>query len=202
MSDNESNNYGSDGETEVDPRAHKRLLAGVNSLRTTQFIKKATRSEPSLKRDEFHLLKPGKSEETKSTKIRRKTEINIEDLAKVFDKSNKQLQLGKAIRKTAVQKNVLPKPLEKPASEKLQRVINYEKAVEKLDEWDSIVARNQSTDHMVKLKRLQVFFCHSIADLVFTFNFYFDTVVSAQPREVHPENSRVCSSAIKVPHQV
>lgn len=149
MSDGENKTYGSDDEADIDPRAHKRLLAGVNSLRTTQFIKKTTRNEPSLKRDEFHLIKPSQSGVEKPDK-RQTTAVDINALAKVFDKTNKQLQLGKAIRKTSDQKKILPKPLEKPASEKLQRVINFEKAVEKLDQWDAIVARNQSTDHLVR----------------------------------------------------
>lgn len=158
MSDNENNMHGSDDEADIDPRAHKRLLAGVNSLRTTQFIKKATRNEPSLKRDEFHLIKPSQSSAEKPNK-RQAATVNIDALAKVFDKTNKQLELGKAIRKTSDKKKILPKPLEKPASEKLQRVINYEKAVDKLDEWDAIVARNQSTDHLVGGRRPHESFC-------------------------------------------
>lgn len=171
MSDDDNNNHGSDNETEIDPRAHKRLLAGINSLRTTQFIKKPTRSEPSSKRDEFHLIKPSTTDPAKPDKIRKKTEVDIDELAKVFDKTSKQLQLGKAIRKTADKKKILPKPLEKPASDKLQRVINYEKAVDKLGRWDALVARNQSTDHMVKTTLFffdNLFNCNNFAYFLWT----------------------------------
>lgn len=137
-------------EEDVQPKAHKRLLNGLNSLQASQFIRKATRNEPTLKRSEFHLFKPETPLDAETiSKTSKKTKVDIQDLVNVFDKTNKHLQLGKSLLKTSNKKKILPKPLEKPAAEKLQRAINYEKAKVKLDRWDAIVTRNQATDHLV-----------------------------------------------------
>lgn len=149
MSDNEFA-HGSDDEDNFNPKAHKRLLAGVSSLNANQFIKKATRNEPALKRDEFHLAKPLAAEDDTKTKLNNK--IDVTDLVNVLDKTNKHLQLGKTLKKTVSKKKILPKPLEKPAAEKLQRAINYEKSKVKLDRWEAIVAKQRSADHLVNFR--------------------------------------------------
>lgn len=149
MSDNEVMKNASDDEDNFNPRAHKRLLAGVSNLQPNQLIYKATRNEPSLKRDEFHLIKPTSTDEDIHTKSKVSNQVNVLDLINVLDKTNKHLDLGKSLRKTVNKKKVLPKPLEKPAAEKLQRSINYEKAKIKLDRWDAIVAKQRSADHLV-----------------------------------------------------
>lgn len=146
MSDNEADQYESDGE-DFNPSAHKKLLAGVSGLQKSQFIKKATRDEPALKRGEFNLVKPSTVDSDATSK---KGKVDVSDLVDVLDKTNKHLQLGKVLKKTADKKKVLPVPLQKPAAEKLQRAINYEKAKEKLERWDAVVAKNRSTDHLVK----------------------------------------------------
>lgn len=146
MSDNEADQYESDGD-DFNPNAHKKLLAGVNKLQKSQFIKKAIRDEPTLKRNEFNLVKPSAADSDAPSK---KGQVDVNDLVSVLDKTNKHLQLGKVLRKTADKKKVLPVPLQKPAAEKLQRAINYEKAKEKLEKWDAVVAKNRSADHLVK----------------------------------------------------
>lgn len=146
MSDNEAEQYGSDGD-DFNPKAHKKLLAGVNSLQKSQFIKKAIRDEPTLKRNEFNLVKASSGD---SDIPSRKGKVDVNDLVNVLDKTNKHLQLGKVLRKTADKKKVLPVPLQKPAAEKLQRAINYEKTKEKLERWDAVVAKNRSADHLVR----------------------------------------------------
>lgn len=140
------NNLNESDEEDVQPKAHKRLLSGLNSLQAGQFIRKATRNEPSSKRSEFHLVK---TETLLDAETSKKSKIDIQELVNVFDKTNKHLQLGKSLLKTSNKKKILPKPLERPAAEKLQRAINYEKTKEKLDRWDAIVTRNQATDHLV-----------------------------------------------------
>lgn len=139
-----SDQYDSNGE-DYDPKAHKKLLAGVSSLHKGQFIKKTTRDEPTLKRDEFNLVKPA----TDDGPSKKAAKVNVNDLVNVLDKTSKHLQLGKALKKTVDKKKVLPVPLEKPAAEKLQRAINYEKTKEKLERWDAVVAKNRSADHLV-----------------------------------------------------
>lgn len=150
MSDNESNHYESDGD-DFNPSAHKKLLAGVTSLQKSQFIKKATRDEPASKRNEFNLVKPGVGGGGDNDVQLKKSKVDVIDLMNVLDKTSKHLQLGKDLRKTADKKKVLPVPLQKPAAEKLQRAINYEKTKEKLERWDALVSKNRSADHLVGL---------------------------------------------------
>lgn len=125
----------------INPKVHKKFLEDVTSLQKSQFIKKATRNEPALQRTEFSLAKP--AEQTKDKKV------NVHDLAQILDKTSKNLNLSKLLKKTIKAKKVLPKPLEKTSADKVQRVINYEKAKNKLDRWDAIVAQNRTSDHVV-----------------------------------------------------
>lgn len=145
MSDSEAHPTGYAEDDEIHQKAHKRLLAGVSSLQATQFIKKASRNEAAAKRSEFHLVKSSSAtaERPKNDKV------NVSDLLNVLDKTSKHLDIGKKLKKTSIKKKVLPKPLEKPAAEKLQRAINYEKTKEKLMRWDAIVAKQKSADHLV-----------------------------------------------------
>lgn len=144
MFDNVVDHYESDGD-DYNPKAHKKLLTGVSRLQKSQFIKKATRDEPALKRDEFNLVKPSNSDQFSLIKGK----IDVNDLVNVLDKTNKRAQLGKVLKNTTKKKKVLPIPLQKPASEKLKRAINYVKIKEKLERWDAVVAKNRTADHLV-----------------------------------------------------
>lgn len=147
MSDDERSN-GDVSDTEpINSRAHKKLLDGVARMHTSQHIRKASRSEPAIKRSEFHLAKSSVADSV----ARRQAKVNVSDLLGVLDKTSKHVQIGKALKKVSNKKNVLNKPLEKPAAEKLKRAINYEKTKEKLERWDAIVATNRSTDHIVRM---------------------------------------------------
>lgn len=145
MSDNEVEQYESDGE-DFNPKAHKKLIAGVGSLQKGQFIKKATRDEPALRRNEFNLVK---SNITDAELTSKSGKVDVNDLVSVLDKTNKHLKLGKVLKKTIDKKKILPVPLQKPAAERLQRAINYEKSKEKLERWDATVAKHRSSDHLV-----------------------------------------------------
>lgn len=145
MSDIEANPTEYAEDDEIHQKAHKRLLDGVSSLHTTQFIKKATRNEAAAKRSEFHLVKSSVT----TAKQPKCDKVNVSDLLNVLDKTSKHLDIGKKLKKTTTQKKVLAKPLEKPAAEKLQRAINYEKTKEKLLRWEAIVAKQKSADHLV-----------------------------------------------------
>lgn len=143
MSDDSVDQYESDGDN-YNPKAHKKLLSGVSRLQKNQFIKKTTRDEPALKRDEFNLVKLSKTDHVPS----KKGKIDVNDLVNVLDKT-KHLKLAKDLKKTSQKKQVLPIPLRKPAAEKLKRAINYVKIKEKLEKWDAIVAKNRTADHLV-----------------------------------------------------
>lgn len=155
--------YESDGE-EYNPKTHKKLLADVTSLQKSQFIKKAIRDEPALKRNEFGLVKPITDSETPFAK---KGKVDVNELVNILDKTNKHLQLGKVLKKTADKKKVLPVPLEKPDAEKLQRAINYEKTKEKLEKWDAVVAKQRSSDHLVNICT------HIVRNMFLTQNYIF-----------------------------
>lgn len=133
---------------EIHQKSHKRLLEGVNSLHTTQFIRKASRNEAAAKRSEFHLVK---STATTADRPNNNDKVNVPDLLNVLDKTSKHLNIGKKLKKTTIQKKVLPRPLEKPAAEKLQRAINYEKTKKKLLRWEAIVSKQKSADHLVTM---------------------------------------------------
>lgn len=147
MSDSEGHPTEYAEDDEIHQKAHKRLLAGVSNLYTTQFIKKASRDEAAAKRSEFHLVK------TSATNVeqRKNDKVNVFDLMNVLDKTSKHLDIGKKLKKITVQKKVQPRPLQKPAAERLQRAINYEKTKEKLLRWDAIVAKQKSADHLVTI---------------------------------------------------
>lgn len=147
MSDNESDSVESVVEEDINPKAHKRLVDGVSNLHTNQFIKKPTRNEPAIKRSEFHLVKPS----TEDSETKRSAKVDVSDLVNVLDKTSKHLQLSKALAKTIDDRKVLPKRLETPTADKLQRAINYEKTKDKLTRWDAIVMKNRSADHLVNI---------------------------------------------------
>lgn len=144
MFDNVVDQYESDGD-DYNPKAHKKLLTGVSRLQKSQFIKKATRDEPVQKRNEFNLVKLSNTDQVSS----KRGKIDVNDLVNVLDKTSKNLQLGKGLKKTTKKKKVLPIPLQKPAAEKLKRAINYVKIKEKLERWDAVVAKNRTADHLV-----------------------------------------------------
>ena len=131
---------------EYNPKAHKQLLQSVNQLGKTQYIKKPTRSEPALAHDEFHLVKSAKDSVAQISD----TTVSVGDLVKVLNKTKKHINVGKELRNTQVNRKVLPKPLERPVAERIQRTIGYEKTVKDLGRWDAVVAQNRSSDHQVR----------------------------------------------------
>lgn len=144
MSDNE---YGSDNEV-VNPKAHRLLVDNVARLHNAKQARIATRTEPAIKRSEFHLAKTAS---TATAPVKRDTKVNTSDLIDVLDKTNKHVTIGQTLKKVEKKKKLLKKPLEKPQAERLKRAIGYEKAKEQLLRWDAIVAKNKSTDHLVSV---------------------------------------------------
>lgn len=139
----------SDHDEPIDRRAHKRLLDAVGRLNKTQFIKKPTRSEPAIRRSEFHLVKTNLAEEsTENTKSRKAATVSVPDLVKVLNRTSKHLSIGKELKTNDKTKKVLEKPLERPVAERIARSVGYEKAKKKLNRWDAVVTRNRATDHM------------------------------------------------------
>lgn len=139
----------SDHDEPIDRRAHKRLLDAVGRLSKTQFIKKPTRSEPAIRRSEFHLVKTNLAEESaQSTKSRKAATVSVPDLVKVLNRTSKHLSIGKELKTNDKTKKVLERPLERPVADRIARSVGYEKAKKKLDRWNAVVTRNRATDHM------------------------------------------------------
>lgn len=198
MSDNEAmaDQYDSDAD-DFNPSAHKKLIAGLNRLQKSQFIKKASRNEPALKRDEFNLVKPSSSIDAADAGTKR-NKVDVNDLVSVLDKTNKHLQLGKVLRKTADKKKVLPVPLQKPAAEKLQRAINYEKTKEKLERWDAVVTKNRSADHLVNTNE-KVCFNEKLISVVCSF---LSLVIPVESRAIEYQSQGFRTNAFEVSHQI
>jgi U3 small nucleolar RNA-associated protein 14 len=125
-------------------------LQNVSSITRTQHIKKATRSEPSLKTSEFHLSKTSNATFDDQQPSHDNTgQVTVKDLLKIFKKTNKHTELGKTLLKTQRVKKRLEKPLEKIHAEKIQRAVGYEKTKTQLNRWDAIVAKNAMAEQLV-----------------------------------------------------
>lgn len=139
------NNEIDGSDDEINPTAHKQLLAGVSNLTKTQHIKKPVRLEPSLKRSEFHLVKTT-TDELKPTK---QTAVFLDEVAKDLQKTKKSLGLVKALNSVRKTGKKIHKPLERVESERIEREEGYRKAKKKLSRWESVVTTNRSAEHMV-----------------------------------------------------
>lgn len=147
MSDSEqSNGIASDSE-EINPRTHRHLVDNVARLHSAKQTRKSSRTEPAIKRSEFHLAKTI----TDDGKSQGESKVAVSDLVNVLNKANKHSTIGKTLKRAEAKKQVLNKPLEKPAAERLKRAIGYEKTKEQLLRWEAIVAKNRSSDHLVCL---------------------------------------------------
>uniref|UniRef100_A0A182WVM4 U3 small nucleolar RNA-associated protein 14 n=1 Tax=Anopheles quadriannulatus TaxID=34691 RepID=A0A182WVM4_ANOQN len=120
----------SDGEDEIDPKAHAKLIDGINALTGSHYIREVTRTEPSLKRSEFGLSK------TKDDKVR------LGDLAKFFTKTKKHISVAKQLDQLKV-RNPLQKPLEKPVADRIERKAGFERVRKDVDRWEPIVTAQQ-----------------------------------------------------------
>ncbi|KAK9888065.1 hypothetical protein WA026_000341 [Henosepilachna vigintioctopunctata] len=122
---------------EVDEKKHQQLVDKVLSLNKAQQLKKASRTEPTLKISEFDLVKSVSG---------KKGSIYLDDLTKSLSKKKnvniEHKQILNSIHST------LPKPLEKPTADRIQRTVAYEKARLELDRWEPIVTSNRVSTNL------------------------------------------------------
>ncbi|KAL9696802.1 hypothetical protein quinque_016381 [Culex quinquefasciatus] len=125
----------SDDEAINEP-AHRKLLAGINSLVRTQDVSKATRTEPSAVRSEFNLFKRNVADggERKGAQ-----KVHVKDLLGLLKKTNKTVDLGKDLSGIKKSGKRLSKPLEKPVADRIERDTLYGKTQKKLDLWEPVV---------------------------------------------------------------
>uniref|UniRef100_A0A182YIB8 Uncharacterized protein n=1 Tax=Anopheles stephensi TaxID=30069 RepID=A0A182YIB8_ANOST len=116
----------SEQEEDIDPKAHAKLIDGINNLTGSHFIREVTRTEPSLKRTEFGLTK------SKEEKVR------LGDLVKLFTKSKKHTDVVKQLDKLK-KRHPLAQPLEKPVADRIARKAGFERVQKDLDRWQAVV---------------------------------------------------------------
>lgn len=122
---------------QVDPAAHRKLLAGISSLVRSQDVQKATRTEPTARKSEFSLVKARYSSEDGQKKA--KPAIKVDDLLGILKKTDKNSALGKELVQIKTKKKTLKKPLEKPVADRIERDTLYGKAQKGLDLWEPVV---------------------------------------------------------------
>lgn len=140
----------------IDKRAHKRLLEGVQRLNKTQFIKKPTRNEPTIRRSEFSLVKPdtiGRNADVTDVapsvrKAAKTAVVSVPDMVRVLNRTSKLVSIGRELRNNHSNRTVLERPLERPVVERIARTIGYERTKKKLNRWNAVVTRNRADDHM------------------------------------------------------
>ncbi|XP_055640514.1 U3 small nucleolar RNA-associated protein 14 homolog A [Toxorhynchites rutilus septentrionalis] len=132
-----------DQEDEVDASAHQKLLAGINSLVRTQDIKKASRTEPSVNKSEFHLVKRHQTEagddDGDGDQKKSSSTVNVGDLLGLLKKTTKNTEVAKDLARIKKKRKTLQEPLAKPVADRIGRDVLYGKAQKNLDLWEPVV---------------------------------------------------------------
>ncbi|XP_058824153.1 U3 small nucleolar RNA-associated protein 14 homolog A [Topomyia yanbarensis] len=128
-------------EDHQDSAAHRKLLAGINSLVRTQDIPKVLRTEPSLQKSEFHLVKGRVDEDGREIGHHN---IAVGDLLGILKKTAQHTKLGKELSQIVKKKGkTLPKPLEKPVADRIARDTLYGRTQKELNLWDAVVTAGE-----------------------------------------------------------
>ncbi|XP_050460953.1 U3 small nucleolar RNA-associated protein 14 homolog C [Cataglyphis hispanica] len=136
MCDNEIDLHDSDQDVS---EHHSKLVGAVEQLDKGRRVKKAERSEPSIQVSEYHLVKSGVTD---------KDSVRIQDLVKSLGRRKDQNNISKKLRYIQKKSRVLPKPLEKPAAERIKRAVGYDNVKKDLTKWNGIIARNRIADQL------------------------------------------------------
>lgn len=124
---------------EISEKEHSRLLEAVAKLDKSQHIRKPTRTEPSLQISEYNLVKSSAG---------KNSTVNLHNLVKVLNKKSSQIDITKKINKVRRNVKTIPKPLEKPEAQKIQRTVAYENVKKTLDKWEPIVYANRAAEQL------------------------------------------------------
>ncbi|XP_031831008.1 U3 small nucleolar RNA-associated protein 14 homolog A isoform X2 [Nomia melanderi] len=119
--------------------SHSKLLEAVSQLDKGQRVKKAERSEPTLEVSEFHLVKSGVSDSDA---------VIVKDLAKALGKKSHHLEIVRNLESTRKKINILEKPLEKPAAERIKRVVGFENTKKELKKWNAVITKNRAAESL------------------------------------------------------
>lgn len=135
MSDTELDN---DSDHEVS-EFHSKLVEAVAQLDKGQRVKKPERSEPTLEVSEFHLVKSGISD---------KDAVRVQDLAKSLGKKGHHAEITKKLKSARQKTKLLTKPLEKPAADRIKRVVGFETAKKELKKWNAVITKNRVAESL------------------------------------------------------
>ncbi|XP_076661483.1 U3 small nucleolar RNA-associated protein 14 homolog A [Halictus rubicundus] len=124
-------------ENENVSESHSKLLEAVSQLDKGQRVKKAERSEPTLEVSEFHLVKSGVSDSNV---------VHVKDLAKALGKKSHHHEIVKNLESARKKVNVLEKPLEKPAADRIKRVVGFQNTKKELKKWNAIITTNRTAE--------------------------------------------------------
>ncbi|KAK1132143.1 hypothetical protein K0M31_016274 [Melipona bicolor] len=127
-------------DTEKDvSESHSKLLEAVSQLDKGQKVKKAERSEPTLEVSEFHLVKSG---------ICDRDAVHVYDLAKTLGQKSHHHEITKNLQAIKRKVQVLPKPLEKPAADRIKRIVGFKNTKQELKKWNAIITRNRTAESL------------------------------------------------------
>ncbi|XP_053328851.1 U3 small nucleolar RNA-associated protein 14 homolog A [Spea bombifrons] len=121
----------------VTERKHQKLLDAITSLDGKKRRRVAERSEASLQVSEFGISSEGTGEK-----------LTLSDLIEPTQKSASLSTVRKQLKKLSRAQNV-EVPLTKEETQKIQRVVAYEKASEEVTRWEHIVKQNRKADQLV-----------------------------------------------------
>ena len=136
----------SDDEENFNTIQHQKLLAEINDIVNTQHIKKPSRNEPAVHKNEFNLVKKTIGN---GCTLSGKNRVSIGRLTETIRNNTKQKQIAKQLLNAFKNENTLSKPLEKIHSERIQRTIAYDNTKTNLSRWDAVVERNKVADQLV-----------------------------------------------------
>ncbi|CAD1476602.1 unnamed protein product [Heterotrigona itama] len=123
-------------DTEKDiSESHSKLLEAVSQLDKGQRVKKAERSEPILKVSEFHLVKSG---------ICDRDAVHVHNLAKTLGQKGHHHEIARNLQAIKRKVQVLRKPLEKPAADRIKRIVGFKNTKQELKKWNAIITRNRT----------------------------------------------------------
>ncbi|XP_017875647.2 LOW QUALITY PROTEIN: U3 small nucleolar RNA-associated protein 14 homolog A-like, partial [Ceratina calcarata] len=102
-------------------------------------VKKVERSEPTLEVSEFHLVKSGISDQDT---------VHVQEIARILRKKGHHIEIARNIETAKKNIRVLPKPLEKPAAERIKRIVGFEGTKKELKKWNAVIMKNRVADSL------------------------------------------------------
>ncbi|KAK6473666.1 U3 small nucleolar RNA-associated protein 14-like protein A-like [Huso huso] len=122
-----------------DERKHCKLLEAISSLDGKKRRKLAERSEASTQVSEFTVSAEGAGEK-----------IDLKDLlGTIGPAASSMSSIKKQLNKLQHKNKTLELPLSRQETEKIQRVVAYEKTSKKVTRWDHVVRQNRKAEQLV-----------------------------------------------------